>query len=676
MAHGVSRLNAPAPAVPGRLRAGAAHAALERHADDAARAVTQGDGPAPQPLARATATATAAGNVAAPPAAAGAQRALASAGQPLDTTSRQFFEPRFGHDFSRVRVHADGAAEQSARALAAHAYTVGPHIAFARGQYAPHTGAGRQLLAHELAHVVQQDGGATLLQRDEDEAERKKQEAARDEARKRLETWAQGKASPPSTKPTDKSFAFTAQERAFEITHDKSFNLLPKPTDKKLVAGWRAAFRDAYQLALMILDSSGTDQREERAGLIGVDLATAGFTTEAMAIAARLPAEKQKHIFEEVVKAPASASAAQIRTISTFSVGDAAGLGDHLLLAALTDRSGAYAKLLGKDRLLAALEPTLAKYRAEPDYVEALAEILVFHRDGRVPLSEWLWKTDKAFLFEILQTKYFVEPGYGPAQFADAAGTARELTMADDMPWVYTYKQKYYVELLVALGAKHAIEIKAPKDLRFATLRAWLEAQTAHIGQALAAEYPEAPDQITQAYARIADIFFFHVDRGDVTPDLAGHLGALGPADPSGMRLKSDCDVLATYATRLLRGAGFTPVGYLAVLPGVGDGHAVALLKRTQPGKPETKDTPAQPAVQTHYIVNNKQVKPIAVKTKEEGIQAALADALLIYSGTPESYRVFYEDAAADGAMTRDLWTTVERVHRRDLDKTATASPP
>jgi len=66
-------------------------------------------------------------------------------------------ESRFGHDFSRVRVHADGHGDASAAVLRARAYTFGRHIAFARGAYDPATDSGRRLVAHELAHVVQQE---------------------------------------------------------------------------------------------------------------------------------------------------------------------------------------------------------------------------------------------------------------------------------------------------------------------------------------------------------------------------------------------------------------------------------------------------------------------------------------------------------------------------------------
>jgi len=80
---------------------------------------------------------------------------LSSPGQPLSASTRAFFEPRFGQDFSQVRVHADREAQQSARDVNALAYTVGSHVVFGDGRYAPGTSDGQRLLAHELAHVMQ-----------------------------------------------------------------------------------------------------------------------------------------------------------------------------------------------------------------------------------------------------------------------------------------------------------------------------------------------------------------------------------------------------------------------------------------------------------------------------------------------------------------------------------------
>ena len=94
-----------------------------------------------------------------------------SSGETLDPSTRRFMEPRFGYDFSRVRVHTDARAQQSARDVRARAYTVGRDIVFAAGQYAPHTEAGRRLLAHELTHVAQQSAGqpTALVQREGEE---------------------------------------------------------------------------------------------------------------------------------------------------------------------------------------------------------------------------------------------------------------------------------------------------------------------------------------------------------------------------------------------------------------------------------------------------------------------------------------------------------------------------
>jgi hypothetical protein len=87
---------------------------------------------------------------------------LRSPGLPLDANTRSFMEPRFGHDFSRVRVHTDARASESARAVNALAYTVGRNVVFEAGHYAPDTGEGRRLLAHELTHVMQQNGTARM----------------------------------------------------------------------------------------------------------------------------------------------------------------------------------------------------------------------------------------------------------------------------------------------------------------------------------------------------------------------------------------------------------------------------------------------------------------------------------------------------------------------------------
>lgn len=91
---------------------------------------------------------------------------LPGAGEPLSAATRDYFEPRFGRDFSDVRVHRYPAAAEGSRQISAHAFTLGRDIAFAPGEFAPGTAGGQRLLAHELTHVVQQEGGQPRLQAD------------------------------------------------------------------------------------------------------------------------------------------------------------------------------------------------------------------------------------------------------------------------------------------------------------------------------------------------------------------------------------------------------------------------------------------------------------------------------------------------------------------------------
>lgn len=91
--------------------------------------------------------------------------AIGSGGSPLDHLTRSFFEPRFGYDLGHVRIHTDAVAGQSARSINARAYTLGNNIVFGRGEYKPESESGKHLLAHELAHVGQQNGSTNSIRR-------------------------------------------------------------------------------------------------------------------------------------------------------------------------------------------------------------------------------------------------------------------------------------------------------------------------------------------------------------------------------------------------------------------------------------------------------------------------------------------------------------------------------
>jgi hypothetical protein len=111
----------------------------------------------------ATATATPSATPSVTPSVAAHVAALRGSGRPLPAAAAAFFEPRFDFDFGNVRVHTDARAEDSARQLQARAFTVGSDIVFGSGEYNPRSSAGMRLLAHELAHVVQQPAGVSRL---------------------------------------------------------------------------------------------------------------------------------------------------------------------------------------------------------------------------------------------------------------------------------------------------------------------------------------------------------------------------------------------------------------------------------------------------------------------------------------------------------------------------------
>lgn len=147
---------------------------------------------------------------------------LSSPGKPLDKQARAFMEPRFGHDFSHVRIHADEKAAASASAVNAHAYTTGHQIVFGAGRYTPETSAGKSLLAHELVHVLQQEGshsttGQPFTNNYGDSLEREA-----DEAMRRIDSRDGGGGV----------LSRTHQRLQRKVVVDKPKDLIPNPTGK------------------------------------------------------------------------------------------------------------------------------------------------------------------------------------------------------------------------------------------------------------------------------------------------------------------------------------------------------------------------------------------------------------------------------------------------------------
>ncbi len=88
---------------------------------------------------------------------------LKGGGQPLSESTRSYFEPRFGADFSQVRVHTDSKAAETAKSINAKAFTKGKDVVFGTGQYSPGTSSGKRLLAHELTHTIQQNSSRIIM---------------------------------------------------------------------------------------------------------------------------------------------------------------------------------------------------------------------------------------------------------------------------------------------------------------------------------------------------------------------------------------------------------------------------------------------------------------------------------------------------------------------------------
>jgi len=269
----------------------------------------------------------------------------------------------------------------------------------------------------------------------------------------------------------------------------------------------------------------------------------------------------------------------------------------------------------------------------------------------------------------ILKHKFFIEPQYGATLLASLQGPLSsddydKKRMTDDMPWVYTFKQKYYVDFLIEMAKKQSIDISKPAKMAFAELKTWLDANTENIAKAANATYTKQ-EEIFEVCRNIADIFFYHVphDR-NVNPDLAGKIGHLKPGVPSRMRFEADCDVFATYAMRPLSSAGFEGIGYLGIYPRGAfkhrAAHVVALIRKNN----------------KYSFINNKDIFDLSitetkpdekkaeaiVKLKARGLAAGYEDPL------PTDAAIFYGDADANGKMSSKFFGSNASLQRTDLE--------
>jgi hypothetical protein len=589
--------------------------------------------------------------------------ALHSTGQPLDRETRTFMESRFGYNFSQVRVHTNSQATAAAAAVNAKAYTVKQDIVFGSGWYTPTSYDGKHLIAHELTHVMQQTTpGRTHKTQEQPYIQRT---PLKEELEQELEAWAtkEGK----SIDPSDRYFAFNLQEFAWTLISDPAtLGPIPKPKEKKDLEVWQKKFQKAQLLAAMILaGGEAVEQKEDQAAFILNLMAQAGFSAETMALAKTMTGASQiEFVYQGMLSRVQDVDAESLTTITEFFIAQK-GTSDNPIIDKLTDSSGSFEQTLSNSQMTAILKPLIKTYEADPIMIQVLPEVLIHKPKYRAIFSKWMWEEKKGeFLFKILESPYFIEPEYGPTKFPEVG----ELNLKKDMPWVYLNKQKYYVQYLEQLGQDTGVDIKAPENFKFATIRKWLDDHTEKIGEALAKKYPTDPDRWIKVYEQITDIFTYHVSGRKVRPDLKGKLGKLRPGAPENLRLKVDCDVLATYAMRYFFSIQdptnpnlkpFEPIGYMAIAPEGSEGHAVALMRRE--GK--------------YYVVSNKQVFATTVvdtvkddDKKKDGLRAAKQEALDIYKSQPKSYKVYYADALVGGAMSKAFAEIEESTRRQDLE--------
>ena len=594
---------------------------------------------------------------------------LSSGGKPMDEGTRTFMESRFRCDFSQVKIHDDHQAAASARSINALAYTSGNRIAFASGRYDTNSPSGKRLLAHELAHVVQQHGtGPGKVLRTVDDAQVEKEFAAWADANKRVKD------------KTSQDFPWSVWDFIRPRIVDAVMEPLPKPKDVKKAAEWQDNYDRAEIIArwLFALKATTTDQAikddaDTKANFVLTALAQAGFVSKAMAQSGYLGSENRKGLYGTILQNPASATAAELETILKFQCNGVTDPADVPIVQTFTNGNASPLKSLPADKTKALFGVLAIKYGTSDIIVDAIAEVLMFNPSIRNSVSDAMMASKVGtpeLLFKVLRHKFFIEPEYGaqilgtlkpPAMSTDDYEKQR---MTKDMPWVYTYKQKYYVDYLVDLAKGQNITIQKPAAMTFAGLKTWLDGNTEKIGQAAKAKYPSDRNAVFEIYQNIADLFFYHIphDR-DVLPDLEGKIGHLKEGAPSKMRFEADCDVFATYAMRLFFNAGFEPIGYMAYVP-VGSfkdraAHVSALLRKD--GK--------------YSIINNKGVLDAAVseakvnEKKDEALKSmrkkALRDAYA--DPVPTELKLYYENAGPKGKMSQQFKTQDSSLERPDL---------
>ncbi len=280
-------------------------------------------------------------------------------GQPLPKAERAFFEPRMGADLSAVRVHTDADAAQTSEDLSARAYTVGSHIAFNDGEYQPGTTAGRQLMAHELTHVMQQ-GGAPQTESGQQNEEATTQTAQAQRQTKPVvqRTPKNGEEKKPELSPKDMvdvsltRFLDDASGYAPQRLGIENWTLPPLSLDNAPFAEGTAIYEYAKQQALGLNSALSTAQNsvsQENVEDMDATLEKTAETVEQLVLDETLN-QKIQQLPECIQKSINASLSIEVAAESTYPVGLLKGMpeitSDEDLLTIVNEKAGEQIQIL------------------------------------------------------------------------------------------------------------------------------------------------------------------------------------------------------------------------------------------------------------------------------------------------------------------------------------------
>lgn len=589
-------------------------------------------------------------------------------GGKMDTQTKTFMESRFNADFSNVNIHTGGEPAMLNRELNAKAFTVGNDIFFNEGEYEPGTKSGKHLLAHELAHTVQQNGRAKHIARKVDEAS----------VQAEYDKWAE--TNKKTKDKTNKDFPWDAWDFIRPQIMNDVMEPHPKPSDKAGLEKWNDSYAKAEIVGNWIHQLASTTKSDDvkkdaisKISLIADGMANAGLIGKAMTQAGHTDDEHKTIVYTTILGNPSLASASELETIFNFFTGLQTDPEKVDFIKRLCYTNGNTLQMMSADRIKAMFKVMIARYGSHAKVIQAMSTVLIFNMAVRTSVADDMMSSTLGtpdILFKILSHPAFKDPEYegavllnNPNQDIDKD---TEKHWKDDMPFAFKYKQKYYVKFLIDMAAKNAVVIAQPAGYTSTQLRTWLDANTEKIAQAAAKEYAGNNNGMFDLYRNITDIFFYHAEK-DISPDNEGKLAKLGVAGrPDKMRIEADCDVFATYGMRLFHSGGYEPIGYLGLYP-IGayightarDAHAAALVRKNG----------------AYFVINNKSLLETGIseakpdEKKEDALKEMKKLAINDTYGDPKptSWEIYYADAEANGKLPADFLQKPAKYLRTNL---------